>query len=272
MRQRGSIRAFTSSSSLAEAPTATFLPSVQHLLHEHGISSDDASSIPASGPNGRLLKGDVLAYLGQIDKSYPGEVSKRLDKLSHLDLSNIKLAAPKQPEAASAAPAAAFEEPVDTEIAIPISLAAALACQKRINDTLGISLPLTTFIARAIEMANDELPRDKTAAPSADELFNAVLGLDQVARQTSRGHFMPSVVALPPAGLRMTPTKKPDIIDILASKKAVPSVEDTLDTLTGGGAQNVFSVTAGKGEEKRATVFLERMKAILELEPGRLVL
>jgi hypothetical protein len=35
---------------------------------------------------------------------------------------------------------------------------------------------------------------------------------------------------------------------------------------------NVFSVTVPKGEEGRARVFLDRVKLVLEEEPGRLVL
>ncbi|KAF2093650.1 hypothetical protein NA57DRAFT_26564, partial [Rhizodiscina lignyota] len=269
----------TSTPSFAEAQSYPLYPSVQHLLHENNISEDEANKIPASGPNGRLLKGDVLAYLGQIDKSYPLEQSKRLDKLSHLDLSNIKLAAPKKPADAAAAPPTLLpEEPAETEVAVPISLAAALACQKRIQDTLGISLPLSTFIARAIEMANDDLPSAK-AKPTADELFHAVLGHDVPQKAFSRGSYVPQIVALPPApdaGLRMLPPKKPDIIDILAPKSTKAPQFKTIGTIPGASgvaaAQNVFSVTAGKGEEKRVSVFLERMKTILEMEPGRLVL
>ena len=37
-------------------------------------------------------------------------------------------------------------------------------------------------------------------------------------------------------------------------------------------ATNVFSVSVPRGEEKRARVFLERVKTILQLEPGRLIL
>ena len=75
-------------------------PSVQQLLHENGVSDEVAGKIPASGPSGRLLKGDVLGYLGRINKDYPAQASARLEKLSHLDLSNIQIAKPP-PEARS---------------------------------------------------------------------------------------------------------------------------------------------------------------------------
>ena len=251
-------------------------PSVEHLLHENGLSDKDANKIPASGPNGRLLKGDVLAYLGRIDKSYSAEQSKRIDHLAHLDLSNIKPAAPKKAPAAEkpAAPAVPEVEP-DTELAVPISLSAVLACQKRVQDTLGINLPLTTLFARAVEMANDDLPRSKASAPSADELFNAVLGLDKVSPQTSRGHFIPQVTPLQFAAVPTVQAsrKQPDVIDILTGKSpvskkaALPLAPASADKPT-----NVFSVIAAKGDEKRAAVFLDKLKLILEAEPGRLVL
>ena len=77
--------------------------------------------------------------------------------------------------------------------------------------------------------------------------------------------------------------KKPDIIDLLTTRKTSSSVSakgpGTTSPLPGimagagvDGASNVFSVSVGKGEEKRARVFLERVKTVLQVEPGRLVI
>jgi hypothetical protein len=250
-------------------------PSVEHLLHENGLSAADADKIPASGPSGRLLKGDVLAYLGRINKNYPSESSARITKLQHLDLSNIQLAKPApKPEATQPSVEAAVPElPQETEIALPISLSAVIATQKRVQDSLGIFLPLSTFIARASELANDELPLGKSQ-PTADDLFNAVLGLDKVPK-TTRGHYVPQITSLSPAPLP-TPvrsTKKPDIIDLLAPKsivKKAPSVTPAAIGISAG--ENIFSVVAKNGEEQRVAEYLERLKLALEKEPGRLVL
>lgn len=255
--------------------TYPLYPSVQHLLLQKGLSKDDANKIPASGPNGRLLKGDVLAYLGKIEKSYPSQSAKRINKLAHLDLSNIQLAAPaKKPE--SKPVEAEKPAPIpDTEIALPISLAAVLETQKRVQDTLGLSLPLSTFIARASELANEDLPLSKNRKPTADELFNSVLGLDKVSTKTSRGHYVPQVTGLPAAPLvsRQRASKQADIIDILSGKPSAPKKAPKLFGAQGVvAAQNVFSVTAPKGDEKRVQEYLERMKQVLEAEPGRLVL
>lgn len=250
-------------------------PSVEHLLRQNGMSKEDADKIPASGPQGRLLKGDVLAFLGRISKDYPAQSSARLQKLSHLDLSNIQLAkpAPKPEAPKQAAKAPEPEMPKETEIAVPVSLSAVIATQKRVQDSLGIFLPLSTFIARASELANEDLPLSKSK-PTAEDLFNSILGLDKVAR-TSRGHYVPQVTGLAPMPLTAPKksVKKPDIIDMLAPKKAskkAPTVRPGAVGVTTG--ENVFSVTAKLGDEARVTEYLERIKLALEKEPGRLVL
>lgn len=267
--------------------TYPLYPSVAQLLHEKGIPSSEADKIPASGPKGRLLKGDVLAYLGNISSSYPSEQSARITNLNHLDLSKIVLASPKEmpPPTSNGfspeAPAAPIPEP-DTEVAVSISLKKVLEVQNRIQATLGISLPLSTFIARATEFANDDLPRSATAKPTADELFNQVLGLDKINPKTSRGSFTPQIIALPSTPLTKTtprPPEKLDIIDILSGGRSVaPSrqvrvpPQGIMASSGSGEALNVFSVSAAKGEERRARIFLERVKTILQVEPGRLVL
>lgn len=53
----------------AANPKQTLFPSVLMLLAEANISAEEAlRKIPASGPSGRLLKGDVLLYLGKISE------------------------------------------------------------------------------------------------------------------------------------------------------------------------------------------------------------
>jgi len=255
-------------------------PSVQFLLHGKGLSEEDATKITASGPNGRLLKGDVLAYLGRIEKAYPSNQSKRIAKLGHLDLSNIKKAQPKKNTARietveKGRPAAELD--LDSQIAVPVSLDAVLATQKRIQQSLGISLPLSIFIARASEMANEDLPRGKSTQPTSTELFDAVLGLDNV-KKTSKGRYTPKIMPVPPAGALPSspkPMNKLDIFDILTGPAKPPRMQNVAAPGSSGGptgANNVFSVTAKKGDERRARVYLERVKTVLEVEPGRCVL
>lgn len=268
----------SASSGKAQKQTYPLYPSVQHLLKVNGLLKEEADKIPATGPSGRLLKGDVLAYVGQIQTSYPSESAERFKKLGHLDLSDIKVmqkkeAPAKKPEAVETLPA----EEVEIEIALPISFKAVMDCQKRVKDSIGVFLPLSTFITRATELANEDLPKSKTAKPSADELFNAVLGLDQVASKYSRGQFVPQVTSLPPAtssSTRAPVFRKPDVLDILTAKKASArgpkaAAVDGAEAVVG--PLNVFSVSVPKSDEKRGRVFLERVRSVLEVEPGRLV-
>ena len=255
-------------------------PSVQQLLHQNGLSDSEADKIPASGPQGRLLKGDVLAYLGKINKDYPSQSSARLEKLTHLDLSNIQLAKPQpKQEAPAAAPALPGKEvPEETEVAVPISLSAVIATQKRVQDTLGIFLPLSTFVARASELANEDLPTSKFRKPTADDLFNSVLGLDTISTKVSRGHFIPQITSISPPPIPAVPrrTNQTDIIDVLvapskARTRSVPT-RDIPAALGISAGDNVFSVTTRVEDKERANEYLERLKVALEKEPGRLVL
>ncbi|KAJ4229927.1 pyridoxine biosynthesis protein [Fusarium solani] len=255
------------------------LPSVGHLVKEKGLSEDDVRKIKGTGPHGRLLKGDVLAYLGAINPDTPAANESNFNALTHLDLSNIKIAEKKAPKEAPKEAAPAPKAPVieNLELSIPVSLSKVIEVQNKIQDTLGVFLPISTFVGRAAEVANDALPALKRA-PTTDELFDQVLGLDKVkAVKGSRGVYLPQISAIPPASLlapKPAARKHTDIIDILAapSKKAAPKPA-TIRTVPGmSSGANLFTLVVPKAEEERAQIFLERCKVILEEEPGRLVL
>lgn len=260
--------------------TYPLYPSVAHLLKENGVDESAISSITPTGPNGRLLKGDVLAYLGKINASTPSQVSSRFEKASHLDLSNIKVAkAPEPKKAAKKEAPAPPPAPVKALVTVPVSLSAVIEAQKKIQATLGVFLPLSTFIARASEVANDELPLPAGYQPTANELFNQVLGLDKVAGpRVSRGAYIPQIAALPRASALPARTqaasKKADIFDLLATPAKKPQAAGQKITVLPGASTgpNMFSLQVPKAEERRASVFLERIKMVLENEPGRLVL
>ncbi|KAJ4325691.1 pyridoxine biosynthesis protein [Fusarium piperis] len=255
------------------------LPSVGHLVKEKGLSEDDVRKIKGTGPHGRLLKGDVLAYLGAINPDTPAANESNFNALTHLDLSNIKVAEKKAPKVAPKEAAPAPKAPVieNLEVSIPVSLSKVIEVQNKIQDTLGVFLPISTFVGRAAEFANDALPALKRA-PTTDELFDQVLGLDKVKTvKGSRGVYLPQISAIPPASLlapRPAARKQTEIIDILAapSKKAAPKPA-TIRTVPGmSSGANLFTLVVPKAEEERAQIFLERCKVILEEEPGRLVL
>ncbi|KAI1766365.1 pyruvate dehydrogenase protein x component [Hypoxylon sp. FL1150] len=251
-------------------------PSVEHLIKENGLDESAISEMTPTGPAGRLLKGDVLAYLGKVPTNRPEEIKARFDHNSHLDLSNIKVAAPKAPKKLEKA---AAEKPIpeDLIVSLPVSLATVIEVQKKIEATLDTFVPLSTFIARATELANDELPLPSNYKPTADELFNQVLGLDKAGPKGSRGYYLPQISALPTpsfTGVAPKPKAKVDIIDFLAgsAKKPAPKVQKAGPHSGISTGSNVFALTVPKTEEQRAKLFLQRIKAVLEGEPGRLVL
>jgi len=273
----------TSPVGAGQNPKYPLYPSVIALIHENHLSDDDVFKITATGPGGRLLKGDILAHLGSIQSDYPSKQSKRIEHLGHLDLSNIKLA-PKQdsPQPPRASAKAEPEVPKSTSVSLSISLSEVLKAQQRIETTLGVSMPLTTFLARAVDLANEDLPIPKGSKPSSNDLFNAILGLGSVPT-SSRGAYLPQIDALPttprPRATGRSTAQKPDIIDILSGKATQkraaptkPSASTPSATTTSSGATNQFTLTVPVGEEKRARTFLERMKTVLQVEPGRLVL
>lgn len=262
------------------------LPSVAQLVHQKKISSSDVEKIPATGPKGQLLKGDVLAYLGEVSKDYPQEVADRFDKLSHLDLSNVKIAAAKETpktaetdaKAEKPAPAPAPIEK-NVQVALPISMAAAFEVQKRLLSKVGVDLPIATIISRAVALANSDLPKSKTAKPTADELFNEVLGLNNVHFKRSVGHFNPQVQALPATAMATVPRsrkieQKVDVIDFLTGKVRPTAPKRAAPTPVQGppGTTGIFSVTVLKGDEYRAKVFLENLKMVLEEDAAGLVM
>ncbi|KAI1433594.1 hypothetical protein GGR50DRAFT_667818 [Xylaria sp. CBS 124048] len=254
-------------------------PSVAHLLKENGLGEAAIGDMTPTGPGGRLLKGDVLAYLGSVSPGRPEEIMKRFNENSRLDLSNIKIAAPK--EAAKVADRVQSKAAPVVEkrvVTLPVSLAAVIEAQTKLNDTLGSFIPVSAFVERAAELANDALPLPSNYQPTANELFNQVLGLDKVGKKASRGRYMPQIAALPPSNFTGVAPKakaaKVDIIDILAgsaqksvSKAKRPSVLPGMSTGT-----NIFSLSVPEAEAKRAEVFLQRMKTVLESKPGNLIL
>lgn len=246
------------------------------LLHEKGIPSSEVSKIPASGPKGRLLKGDVLAYIGSIAADYPSSQAAQLEKLSHLDLSNIKIAPPAAPKPTEKEQKAAEEAvtpapPATTSVAVSISLAAVLSVQYKLKKKLGTTISVSEFLARAAELANQELPRARTDKKSANELFDEILG--EPAVTTSRGDYIPELNAVEVSEVSEGGRKaavKEDIIDFLSGKKEKGVArEPQADSQP---AMNVFSLTVPVGEEFRARTFLERLQALLQTDPGRLVL
>lgn len=63
------------------------LPSVQVLLHQNGMSNNDAlSQIKGTGKDGKILKGDIMEHLGQIPKESAKRIADYIAKFEKLPL------------------------------------------------------------------------------------------------------------------------------------------------------------------------------------------
>lgn len=272
-----------------ERSSKPLYPSVQALLHENKLSASDIKKIPTSGPQGRLLKGDVLAYIGKIAKDYPKTQSTRIEKLASLDMSNIKI---KQPIKTEETSMSIYNQPPtttpkdleqETAISLPISLKSIINAQKRVNEVLGTTLPLSEFIIRASDMANVQLPTYKSTEMSEDELFNSILGIESTKNiGYNTGRYFPIIAStsqLIQKQKKQQRRKKVDIFDELISVNSSHKSKSFSDVNVKSSEkddhasdESMFSVNTKQGDEKRALHYLERIKTLLENEPGRLIL
>ncbi|EEP82813.1 predicted protein [Uncinocarpus reesii 1704] len=280
-----SVRCFQSSAATLAHQTQPLYPSVAQLLHENNIPESEIPKIPATGPQGRLLKGDILSYIGAIPSDYPSTLSSRLSKLAHLDLSNVKPAAPpakprpEQQKVAEAAPEPTPVEDLETTLALPISLSRVLSVQQRVRSATGVTIPLEKFVVRAIDVANDELPATQgyTRKEVADQLFDELVGVHTYKPlPTSKGAYIPDIISA--AELDSIPkqssTEATDIIDILSGKASVETNSRRPRTTSPAESEDeapMFSITVPESERLRGQAFLDRMQAILEDEPERLM-
>lgn len=217
-----------------------------------------------------------MAHIGSISKETPDKLSQRFEKLSHLDLSNIKAAAPKEEKAATPAKAAQglVEEAEDVEqLSLAIDLKPLLKLQKRLQDVLGHTPDLSELIARAVDLANRDLPAS-SRPPTTDELFDDIIA-GSVRRATLRledGDFVPAINASTPP-LPPSFGQSVDIFDeLIGTPPMRPKPSTEVKPGLPQGSINGFSVTTSSYDRERATLFLQRMKSVMEIEPGRLVL
>lgn len=253
------------------------LPSVGLLVHEHGLSKEDVSKIKGTGPSGRLLKGDVLAYIGAINADRPATLSSHFTKLAHLDLSNIKVAEKKSVKAPEAKAPKAAPKPENVLVELPISLENVVQLQRRLQDSADVSVSINTFISKATAFANGRLPV-VPRQPTTNELFDEVLGLSKAqANKYSRGSYVPTIPDFSFATSRRTSAKKSDIIDILtgsARKASSPSAQRPAPKSAArviADDIHTFSLLVPKEEKARAELFLERCKLALEEVPETLL-
>ncbi|RKF60874.1 putative pyruvate dehydrogenase protein X component, mitochondrial [Erysiphe neolycopersici] len=253
--------------------TYPLLPSVQHLMRLHNIDYSQIEKMIPSGPNNRLLKGDVLAFLGQVSKSYPTQLSGKISNLTHLDLSNIKIKAPMIaiPKITKTTETLAPEPKATVILEQPISFENIYDIQKKMKSILGASLSEEKLISRATYIANENLPRPKSYKATKNDLFDAVLGINTKSITQSQ-LFTPTLLTPPilpaPNSKKESPTRI-DIIDILSGKKRPNSNSNHKKGIES--MHKIFKLEVEKNDEEIAKCFLSKLKTTLESQPGNLI-
>ncbi|POS83337.1 hypothetical protein EPUL_005157 [Erysiphe pulchra] len=254
--------------------TYPLLPSVQHLLRLHNINYSEIDKMTPSGPNNRLLKGDVLAFLGQVSKSYPAQLSGKISNLSHLDLSDIKIktSVKASPKIDKTTETLAPEPKATVVLEQPISFENVYDIQKKMKSILGASLSEEKLISRATYIANKTLPRPKSHKATKNELFDAVLGIN--TKSISKSQFFSPILITPstlpaPMSNKEYPTRI-DIIDILSGNKR-PNFKSQNHKKEVESKYKIFKLEVAKDEEKIAKTFLSKMKTTLESQPENLI-
>ncbi|RKF74769.1 putative pyruvate dehydrogenase protein X component, mitochondrial [Golovinomyces cichoracearum] len=251
------------------------LPSVQNLMRLHNLDDSTIKNMTPTGPNNRLLKGDVLAYLGHISASYPAQLSSKISHLSHLDLSNIKIREPPPASKVIEAVKPSNSKP-ETKVSLEqtVSLKNVHVIQEKIRNLLGVSLAEDVFIMRATNIANKNLPLPKSYKATSNELFESILGSrkNSTTKSANSRPFSPAIFntssALIAPVARSAKSKNYDIIDILSGKKVNKLKTNKLVE----SEQKTFKLEVAKDEEERARIFLDEIKTTLESRPESLVL
>lgn len=172
----------TSASQKAD-PKQRLFPSVENLLKENNISEADAfEKIPATGPHGRLLKGDVLAYLGKISSAENEAIASYLEKSSHLDLSNIQLketsksAETTSEDASKKSATSKSKQPAVISHSYPLEIEVSYPDLKSFKEVIADVVALTEKEAYAHKFTpdsdlNDPLFEELIAPPRSAERF-----------------------------------------------------------------------------------------------------
>ncbi|KAL2709651.1 Pyruvate dehydrogenase complex protein X component [Kluyveromyces marxianus] len=207
--------AASSSNGTSANTSQTFFPSVATLLQENSISPEEAfAKIKATGPNGRILKGDILAYLGKISQESLDKVTSYIKSHEKLDLSNIEL---RKEQPAAEQPATASSE------AAPAAAAAAEARQPLVlSEQITLRVPVSvsyeqlaeavrSYVKESTFLAHEE-PLNNSASDLYDPLFEELLVQEPHKPRFKVTYNLVSVDDAPAASHHY----HPDIFELLA--------------------------------------------------------
>ena len=108
-------------------------PAVLFVLQQFDVS--DPSKIKGSGPKGRILKGDVLAFAGQIDTKSVATLNQNLEKRSAIDVSGVVKSDSRKKGAEESAKQSVQTETLSTTITLANLVRLQHNLQRNENDT-----------------------------------------------------------------------------------------------------------------------------------------
>ncbi|KAM3164788.1 Pyruvate dehydrogenase complex protein X component [Lachancea thermotolerans] len=193
-------------------PSQTLLPSVQMLLHVNNISAEDAlNNIPASGPNGRILKGDVLSYLGKVSQESVTKLAEYIEKGSALDLTNIEL---KEPEPApKAKEEVAKKEPVVLSEQLHLKVASGVTYEQ-------LARSLESYVKEAKYLAHEQ-PTTNPYSEHFDAVFEELITPEPRAPRFEVSYDLISL-----GSSDISAKQQDDIFDLLAGTKPSPAASE----------------------------------------------
>ncbi|CDR45655.1 CYFA0S19e01464g1_1 [Cyberlindnera fabianii] len=245
-------------------PKQTFFPSVASLLSENNISRDVAiEKIPATGPQGRLVKGDVLAYLGKISQESVNSITSFVNSHSKLDLSNIEKLAikPKEkaPEAADDAKAKA-QQPKKAAAPEPITKAFSLDAVLALRDQAP-ELGIKSFSVREyVEGASQRAERYAYQLHAKKSDYYDPIFEELVA--PSKGLVRFSIKLDIPSSATSQPVKKTDPLDFVDELLSAPVSQAAASDLK----VTVTLNSKAPDAKEKAGIYLQKLEEYLQIE------
>ncbi|CCK71142.1 Pdx1p KNAG_0G00860 [Huiozyma naganishii CBS 8797] len=243
----------------------TLLPSVGILLKENGISPTDAlKSISGSGPNGRILKGDVLAHLGKIPKESVSKIQDYISKNSKLDLTGIKMRSSETVtnEGSAAVKGESSAPPSKTPVPKPenITIAEDIVITPRAGvDSFKLEGVVRSYMNEAYHYTH-ELPVSNTQSDFFDPVFEDLITQDPRSARFSFEYAL-SPLTGDGAGARE------DIFDVLKRSSAREDKDPVANRKESDYVLSVKIVTDGKYDDAKckAERFLEYVRQLESL-------
>ncbi|KAG0276843.1 pyruvate dehydrogenase complex dihydrolipoamide acetyltransferase component (E2) [Linnemannia exigua] len=222
----------------ASTPSSKLIsPAVAHLLLQNHIS--DVTKIPSTGPKGRVLKGDVLAFLGKIKARPAPEPTIPQPKTLPPP---AKAASPAASKAAAAEPGSAFTDNATTNMrkviasrlsesktTIPHSYVTRdividnmMKLRHILADELQVKVSVNDFLIKAASLALRDVPESNVQFASGDNI-KQLKDIDiSVAVATPTGLITPIVKGAETRGLQSISTTIKELADRAKKNKLKP--------------------------------------------------